>query len=221
MVICGRKIMSMCVLLLHPVEVKVPNIENWNENDDFDCILEVALENPNHWHNEHVIVVNRELIKAVSSRVGFGCAQTSFYVFMFLYSIALITVRIPIWVMAPKKIIQTPMWAVAPKPFVMKVYEILAGSSKGPLESRIPTQNKHHCSNQDQANSGKCPSPLNHRKKMICLFYPILVTLIDKGFCCIPWIHLSPKFWLPSPVKLAASVPPCLAPAKQLCTRWV
>ena len=40
--------MSMCLLLLHPVEVKVPNMKDWNENDDFDCILEVALENPNH-----------------------------------------------------------------------------------------------------------------------------------------------------------------------------
>lgn len=71
-------------------------------NDDFDCILEVALENPNHSHNEHVIVVNREFIEAESSRVGFGCAQTSFYAIIFLYSIALMTVRIPIWVVAPK-----------------------------------------------------------------------------------------------------------------------
>lgn len=156
----GRKIMSMCLLLLHPVEVKVPNIKDWNENDDFDCILEAALENPNHWHNEHVIVVNRELIEAVSSRIGFGCAQTSFYVFIFLDSIALITVRIPIWVMAPK-----PMWAVAPKPFVAKVYEILAGSSKGPLESRIPTQNNHHCSRKTNPIPENVHPPLNHRKK--------------------------------------------------------
>lgn len=135
-------------------------IKDWNENDDFDCILEAALENPNHWHNEHVIVVNRELIEAVSSRIGFGCAQTSFYVFIFLDSIALITVRIPIWVMAPK-----PMWAVAPKPFVAKVYEILAGSSKGPLESRIPTQNNHHCSRKTNPIPENVHPPLNHRKK--------------------------------------------------------
>ena len=32
---------------------KIPDIKNWNENDDFAYILEVDLEYPNHLHDEH------------------------------------------------------------------------------------------------------------------------------------------------------------------------
>ena len=32
---------------------KIPDIENWNENDDFAYILEVDLEYPSHLHDEH------------------------------------------------------------------------------------------------------------------------------------------------------------------------
>ena len=32
---------------------KMPDIKEWNENDDFAYILEVDLEHPNHLHDEH------------------------------------------------------------------------------------------------------------------------------------------------------------------------